>query len=114
MKAALNSIKRIDKLVAKLSSGSLIEAAPPLKSNENDGDAGDAGGGDSLDYSQFTLDILSEFESAMSDDMNTPKAMAGLFKLINTAEGSIKKGVYYYYIQYILIVAYFVYKICML
>ena len=85
MKAALNSIKRIDKLVDKLNSGSL--------KSDDDNDGG-GGGGDSLDYSQFTLDILSEFESAMSDDMNTPKAMAVLFKLINTAEGSIKKGIY--------------------
>jgi cysteinyl-tRNA synthetase len=92
LKAALNSIKRIDKLVDKLNSGS-------LKSDDND-DGGGGGVGDGLDYSKYTLDILSEFESAMSDDMNTPKAMAVLFKLINTAEGSIKKGIYYY-IQYI-------------
>ena len=74
LKSALNSLKRIDKLIAS------------LKACINNG-VNDA----TLDNMEKESTIaIDSFEIAMCDDLNTPRASAALFSLIGVAEKSIK------------------------
>lgn len=78
MTAAANSLKRIDKLVSKLENSMLFPVINEIKS--------------SFDCKSICTSIREDFESAMCDDLNTPRAMSALFKLVSEAESVLKKG----------------------
>jgi len=88
LKAAINSLRRIDKLVNELTQaasggGASSEAASTL--------ANETGEEDKALMSAATAALVS-FDEAMCDDMNTPRASAALFGLVGGAEKALKKG----------------------
>lgn len=83
IKAAANSLQRVDKLVANLEK---ISLAGSTASGTGTGAA------DTSDVATAADAALVSFEEAMSDDMNTPRASAALFGLVGAAEKAIKAG----------------------
>ena len=84
LRAAKNSLRRIDRIVATLKEsiggGAGGDALPPSAgSDNNDVD-------DEVALVATAEECLLVFEAAMCDDMNTPKATAALFKLVAAAE----------------------------
>lgn len=78
--SARNSLKRIDKLIAKLN-----EHASDLPNDSSIPE-------DDKALQQASDDVIREFEAGMSDDLNTPKAFAALFKLVQISEKVIKES----------------------
>lgn len=76
--SAKNSLKRLDKLVAKLEEMSVNDSI-----NSAILDAG---------IEIEMKKIIEEFEKAFGDDLNSPRAFAALFKLIGYSEKLIKNG----------------------
>ena len=79
LKAAGTSLQRIDKLVARLESATAGAAG------------GDAAGGAEIEAAAESA--LTAFETAMSDDLNTPRALAALFGLVGATEKALQTGV---------------------
>lgn len=71
LQAAKNSLKRIDKVIES------------LKTISGDDET-------NAKYDDVIQEATIEFEKAMSDDLNSPKGNAALFKLVNAAEKAIK------------------------
>jgi cysteinyl-tRNA synthetase len=75
LQAAKNSLKRIDRALTRLSniinSSTTISDAPSVAKNWNPEDVAES---------------MQEFESAMADDLNCPRAMAHFFRVIKLAE----------------------------
>jgi len=84
--AAINSLKRIDKLVGRLSD--FIQSLGRISSSD---DIADDDTCDDDEHKAIIKSIIALFEAAMCDDLNTPKAIAALFKLISEAETVIKR-----------------------
>ncbi len=78
MSAAANSLRRIDKLVRTLSES--------LEAQQQSLPVGDDRDGEVL------RDCVSGFEAAMCRDMNTPKAMASVFRLVAHWERRMSDG----------------------
>lgn len=76
LKSALNSLKRIDKLIAALKGC--------ISNSINDGNL------DNMETESASA--IDAFEKAMCDDLNTPRASAALFSLIGVTEKSIKEN----------------------
>lgn len=76
LKSALNSLKRIDKLIASLKSC--------INNNIHNTNEGN--------METESITAIDAFETAMCDDLNTPRASAALFSLISAAEKSIKEN----------------------
>lgn len=85
--AAINSLKRIDKLVDRLNE--FIQSVGSTSFGESKGDVDDDNDGN--EHKAVIKSIITLFEAAMCDDLNTPKAVAALFKLISEAENVIKR-----------------------
>jgi cysteinyl-tRNA synthetase len=85
--AAINSLKRIDKLIDRLNE--FIQSVGSTSFGENKGDVHDDNDGN--EHKAVIKSIITLFEAAMCDDLNTPKAVAALFKLISEAENVIKR-----------------------
>jgi len=75
LKAAGSSLQRIDKLVARLEAAAAAGAA--------------AGTGDATGLGPAIESAVSAFETAMADDLNTPRAAAALFGLVGAAEKAL-------------------------
>jgi cysteinyl-tRNA synthetase len=78
LKAAINSLRRIDKAVAALESLSSATATGTLS------------GGEDSNIVSAANDALRGFEDAMCDDLNAPKASSHLFTVISLAEKAMK------------------------
>lgn len=91
--AAINSLKRIDKLVGRLNDfiKSIGSTSFGDSKHINDDDGNDDNGGVLHEHKVVINSIIALFEAAMCDDLNTPKAVAALFKLISEAENVIKR-----------------------
>ncbi len=79
LKAAANSLKRIDKVVANLNR--IIDnsnSQSNLTVDEN--------------VTEIVKKCIIMFEEAMCDDMNTPRAVASLFSLLNVAEKGVNSN----------------------
>lgn len=93
--AAINSLKRIDKLVGRLND--FIQSVGSTSFGDSKGDVDDDNDGNDADdgvlheHKAVINSIITLFEVAMCDDLNTPKAVAALFKLISEAENVIKR-----------------------
>ena len=80
-KSALQSLKRIDKIALKLQT---IIAKTSSNNANNNNDSNNVNVNANVKETCDT--ILLNFEKAMSDDMNTPRATAELFALVTCAE----------------------------
>lgn len=94
--AAINSLKRIDKLVSKLND--LMKSVGKTSFGDSkDDDANqddidnDGNNGVLHEHKVVISSIIALFEAAMCDDLNTAKAVAALFKLISEAENVMKR-----------------------
>lgn len=77
LKAAINSLKRIDKLLAGLQQ--------VIDENQSGSEVDD-------NMKQSIMNAIQNFEESMCDDMNTPKAAAAMFQIINEAEKAMKQS----------------------
>lgn len=84
LKAAINSLKRIDRVVGRLAK----IAAGEETLEPSTGDLKRA-----IDIKEEVSIAMGSFERSMCDDMNTPRASAALFGLLGAAEKLIKAGV---------------------
>jgi len=94
LKSAKNSLKRIDKLVARLRSRASEEVVESGSSGSNGSSIENEAGGSSDMGQQLGLvgsSSLAAFERALCDDLNTPKAVAALFKIVGAAEKCFKQ-----------------------
>lgn len=78
MKSAINSLKRIDKLISKLAEIKQDSVS------ENTADLPEA--------FQSIQDSLKGFEDSMCDDLNSPKATSYLFSIVSLAEKLLKSN----------------------
>jgi len=83
LKAAISSLKRIDRVIGRLDKLARGEEAPTAASDTPR---------KALDLKEVMETSVEAFEKAMCDDMNTPRATAALFSLIGAAEKAMKGG----------------------
>lgn len=77
LKAAINSLRRIDKAIAALESVSSATSANSSEEEDNK-------------LLTTAVEALQGFEEALCDDLNTPKASSHLFSVISLCEKAIK------------------------
>eukprot|EP00981_Chlorochromonas_danica_P005877 scaffold1208_cov163-Ochromonas_danica.AAC.4 len=75
LQAARNSLRRIDRAMTRLNH--LITSLDPVPTTATT---------TSVSSSTEVEQVMREFEAAMADDLNTPRAMAAFFKIIKMAE----------------------------
>ncbi len=76
--AAIQSLKRVDKLYERIKT--IVSSNHALFQEKNEPESIEE------EVRHFCDTILQNFEKAMSDDMNTPKAVAELFSLVSKGE----------------------------
>lgn len=81
LKAAQNSLKRVEKLVEGVKAIAETPAA-----------GADASSTINPEVQSTLTAALKSFEEAMCDDMNTPRAAASLFTMVGASEKALKKG----------------------
>ena len=81
LKSASNSLKRVDKLIANLVKVQFVEGSSTKDISPDD-----------EEFSTSVSSVIMSFEEAMCDDLNTPRAAASLFLLINIGEKFLKTG----------------------
>lgn len=84
-KSALQSLKRIDKVVTSLQS-ILVTSKSQQQMQSNTQITADSINNTNEANNPIIVNIMNNFERAMSDDLNTPRAVAELFALISYAE----------------------------
>ena len=88
LKAAISSLKRIDRAVTRLSEvagGSMLEGDAPATEVA-------AAAAVDIGVKGQAIHALQQFDVAMRDDMNTPRAVAALFELVAHVEKAAKAG----------------------
>eukprot|EP01036_Dinobryon_divergens_P029083 gene29083-38142_t len=86
--SAINSMKRIDKLISSIQSvltASSCSSDPPCSQSE---------GGEPDLLLSLIVSCKADFETAMCDDFNTPRAVASLFRLVSAVEKAIGNSSY--------------------
>jgi cysteinyl-tRNA synthetase len=83
LRAARKSLQRIDKL---------MKAMEDAAGGTSDAAGTDGGTDGAINMAEECERALSNFELAMTDDMNTPRAVAAMFGLVGAAEKRVKRG----------------------
>ena len=85
LSSATNSLKRIDKVVTSLKASADVDSG-----SGSNNQLSEVVNLDIID--NLCSEVIAGFESAMCDDMNTPRAVACLFKLVSESEKAIKSS----------------------
>jgi len=96
LQSAINSMKRIDRLVENMksmisSSSSSSTLSPTSSSSTSSSEPAVPNNSDTNSFQSLLESCKNDFEVAMSDDLNTPRAVAAMFRLINAVEKSFNK-----------------------
>lgn len=77
LEGAKNAVKRLDKLIHALETAQVSDGSQEAVGEE---------------FAAGVASALEQFEAGMDDDLNTPRAAAGLFSIIKLGEKAIKSG----------------------
>lgn len=87
--AAKRSLRRIDKVVGALQAVRGVVSADYVLCTETEKTSVT---GDCVNFAEVCRQCLADFEEAMCDDLNAPRATAALFVLVGAAEKAIHSG----------------------